>query len=76
MHQAGNTITIGDHAKKAYFVQGRPFIEDLSHVHPAHRLIVELVDPAKSIQRLTPELLFREFRQFGKLQDIEVDAKK
>jgi hypothetical protein len=62
--------------KKAFLVQGRPFIEDLTHRRPSPKISVELLDIAKTQQRLSQELLYQEMRQYGRMQDINIDSKK
>eukprot|EP01114_Cavostelium_apophysatum_P013955 TRINITY_DN3490_c0_g1_i1.p1 TRINITY_DN3490_c0_g1~~TRINITY_DN3490_c0_g1_i1.p1 ORF type:complete len:735 (-),score=201.06 TRINITY_DN3490_c0_g1_i1:16-2220(-) len=71
-----NTVTIRGEKKKAFLVQGKPFIEDLSHSWPSFKLNVELVDIAKVTQRLSQEMIYNEMRTYGKMADIVVDPKK
>jgi RNA recognition motif-containing protein len=76
LQELEGVVAIAGHQKKAFVVQGKPFIEDLTHRLPSPKIVVEIVEPQKTQQRLTQELIYSEFRTYGRIQDIILDPRR
>lgn len=65
---------IGDERKRVFIVNGTPFIEDLQRRLPTPKILITIASQGSEKIKLNQELLFKEFREYGRMEDIMVAA--